>query len=106
RKRRVWPRRTISKLDQYAPTRDDTMKQTNWREVAKERWIKIADQHQEIERLRAALKAIADDPDTNIEAAVYAKNTLAALTAAQRQKPRFHTRIFRYRFRLLATSNV
>jgi hypothetical protein len=30
----------------------------------------------EIERLRAALQAIADDPDTTIEAAVYAKNAL------------------------------
>jgi len=34
----------------------------------------------EIERLRAALQAIADDADTNVDAAVYAKNTLAALT--------------------------
>lgn len=31
------------------------------------------------ERLRAALRAIADDDDTNIEAAVYAKNVLADL---------------------------
>lgn len=29
------------------------------------------------ERLREALKAIADDPDTNVEAAVYARNVLA-----------------------------
>ena len=31
----------------------------------------------EIKRLRAALQAIADDPDTSIEATVYARNSIA-----------------------------
>lgn len=38
---------------------------------------RIVQQNTAIERLRAALKAIADDLDTNVEAAVYARNALA-----------------------------
>lgn len=38
----------------------------------------IAVLHEEVERLRTALKAIADDPDTNVEATVYARNSIAS----------------------------
>jgi hypothetical protein len=33
----------------------------------------------EVAELKSALQAIADDPDTNVEAAVLAKNTLASI---------------------------
>jgi hypothetical protein len=59
------------------------MKQTNWREVAKERWIKIADQHQEIERLRAALEEIVNRERLDHSNAASVKIARDALTAAK-----------------------